>query len=329
MEWVEVTGKTVEDAKETALDELGVDESDAEFEVIAEPKAGLFGLIRSEARVRARVVPATARPKVERRDRRRSSSKRDRPAAAAKAGGENAESPAEESSESDPTQPEREPAPRRNQRRSAAADRSTRAPRPDGTQSSSGDRPKPRTRTRTADRPTASNREGESEMDGSEARALATEAAEEFLAGVATRFTDRFEIAHRELPEDIIEILVTGDDLGLLIGPKGQTLSALQELTRTVVQRKVPLARTRIMVDVSGYREARREALERFTSKIAEEVIASGQAKALEAMSAADRKVVHDTANGIDGVTTSSEGEDPDRRVVLSPASSEADTADD
>ena len=54
VEWVEVTAKTVEEAKEEALDQLGVDESEAEFEVLEEPKAGLFGRLRSEARVRAR-----------------------------------------------------------------------------------------------------------------------------------------------------------------------------------------------------------------------------------------------------------------------------------
>ncbi len=57
MEWVETTGRTVEDAKEAALDQLGVDESDAEFEVLEEARAGLFGRLRGEARVRARVRP--------------------------------------------------------------------------------------------------------------------------------------------------------------------------------------------------------------------------------------------------------------------------------
>jgi spoIIIJ-associated protein len=71
VEWVETTGKTVEAAKEAALDQLGVAEDDAEFEVLAEPKAGLFGLMRGEARVRARVRPTRPRPKVDRRDRRR------------------------------------------------------------------------------------------------------------------------------------------------------------------------------------------------------------------------------------------------------------------
>src|ERR1700674_2067934 len=65
------SGKTVEEAKEAALDELGVDEADAEFEILEEPRQGLFGRQRGEARVRARVRPTAPRPKVERRDRKR------------------------------------------------------------------------------------------------------------------------------------------------------------------------------------------------------------------------------------------------------------------
>ena len=57
MEWVETTGRTLDEAKDAALDQLGVDESDAEFEIVEEPKSGLFGLTRREARVRARVRP--------------------------------------------------------------------------------------------------------------------------------------------------------------------------------------------------------------------------------------------------------------------------------
>src|SRR4051794_18227794 len=71
MEWVETTGRTVEEAKEAALDQLGVAEDDAEFEIVEEPRVGLFGRLRNEARVRARVRPATPRSKDDRRDRRR------------------------------------------------------------------------------------------------------------------------------------------------------------------------------------------------------------------------------------------------------------------
>ena len=72
MEWVETIGKTIAEAKEKALDQLGVHEEDAEFELLDEPKQGLFGRVRGEARVRARVRPTLARQKVDRRDRRRS-----------------------------------------------------------------------------------------------------------------------------------------------------------------------------------------------------------------------------------------------------------------
>ena len=71
MEWVETTGRTVEEAKDSALDQLGVDEEDAEFEILEQPKLGLFGRLRAEARVRARVRPTTPRPKEDRGRRRR------------------------------------------------------------------------------------------------------------------------------------------------------------------------------------------------------------------------------------------------------------------
>ena len=116
------------------------------------------------------------------------------------------------------------------------------------------------------------------------------------------------------------KLQVTGDDLGLLIGPKGATLLAIQDLARVVVQRRTAARHGRLMVDIAGYRAKRREALERFTQKVAGDVVAKGSAIALEPMNAADRKVVHDTANEIDGVITSSQGEDPNRRVVIQPA---------
>src|SRR6188472_486434 len=67
MEWVETTGRTIDEAKGAALDQLGVGEEDAEFEVLDEPRSGLFGRVRGEARVRARVKPSHPRPKPERR----------------------------------------------------------------------------------------------------------------------------------------------------------------------------------------------------------------------------------------------------------------------
>ena len=70
MEWVHITAKTLEEARERALDTLGVDEHDVEIVIVEEPRAGLFGRLKGQAQIRARVRPAQVRPKVERRDRR-------------------------------------------------------------------------------------------------------------------------------------------------------------------------------------------------------------------------------------------------------------------
>src|SRR3546814_8036720 len=90
--------------------------------------------------------------------------------------------------------------------------------------------------------------------------------------------------------EGAVELAVTGDDLGLLIGPKGQTLQAVQELSRSVLQRHLPgETHARIRVDVGGYRERRKEALQRFVQQNAADVVSSGVQKALAPMSP-DRK---------------------------------------
>lgn len=145
------------------------------------------------------------------------------------------------------------------------------------------------------------------------------EVAEGFLRGLLEQFGAAGSVETRSVDEDTIELVVSGEDLSTLIGPKGSTLAALQEVTRTVVQRKTSARNGRILVDVGGYRARRREALSAFTRQVAEQVLRSGSAKALEAMTPADRKVVHDTVNDIAGVRTISQGEEPRRRVVIEP----------
>ncbi len=156
--------------------------------------------------------------------------------------------------------------------------------------------------------------------DAQEPTGDAGEVGEEFLSGLISAFGVTGSVSRNLLDDgDTIELAVEGDDVGMLIGPRGQTLSAIQELTRTVAQRKVAEGQPRIVVDVAGYRKDRREALERFTRDVAAQVVASGVVRVLEPMPPADRKVVHDTVNSIDGVSTSSEGEEPRRRVVIQP----------
>jgi spoIIIJ-associated protein len=152
----------------------------------------------------------------------------------------------------------------------------------------------------------------------------AGDVGEEFLTGLVSAFGVTGSVGRSVLDDgDTIELAVEGSDVGMLIGPRGQTLSAIQELTRTVVQRKAAEGQPRVVVDVAGYRKDRREALERFTRDVAAQVLATGVVRVLEPMPPADRKVVHDTVNTIDGVSTSSEGEEPRRRVVIQPTSAD------
>ncbi len=145
------------------------------------------------------------------------------------------------------------------------------------------------------------------------------EVAKEFLQGLLGEFGLEATVETRVIDDETVEVAAEGDGLGPLVGPKGSTLSALQDVTRTVVQRHFPSKTDRIMVDVAGYRGKRAAALQRFSQQIATEVIETGTERALEPMSPPDRKVVHDAVNAIEGVVTRSEGEDPSRYIVVSP----------
>ena len=144
--------------------------------------------------------------------------------------------------------------------------------------------------------------------------------AETFTRGLVDAFGAPAQVATIIDDEGGVLVDVTGTDLGLLVGPRGATLQAIEELVRTVVQRRTEGHGTRINVDVAGYRARRREALARFAEELASKVRESGRDQALEPMPPADRKVVHDTIADLEGVTTVSEGEEPRRRVVVRPA---------
>jgi spoIIIJ-associated protein len=148
------------------------------------------------------------------------------------------------------------------------------------------------------------------------------ESVRAFVTGVVERFGYTADTTVR-IEEEQIYIDVTGPELGLLIGPRGVTLDALQELARTVIQRRSEEHAARVTVDVAGFRAKRADALATFARGVAGEVLSSGVAEALEPMSSADRKIVHDTINGIEGVVTTSEGADPRRYVVVRPEVSE------
>ncbi|EFC86171.1 R3H domain-containing nucleic acid-binding protein [Parafrankia sp. EUN1f] len=113
-------------------------------------------------------------------------------------------------------------------------------------------------------------------------------------------------------------VAVVGDGLDKLIGTGGETLEALQELTRLAVLQKTGV-RSRLMLDVGGHRARRRVELRKVATSAAHKVLDTGEPRKLAAMTPFERKVVHDVIATIDGVHSESEGEEPSRRVVVLP----------
>jgi spoIIIJ-associated protein len=377
-----VAGKTVDEATEHALDKLGVAAADAEVVVLNEPKIGLFGRLKEEARVQARVRPVGARPKRERsRDRgRRSGQGGERSTRGSKAssgrrssqgqssqgqtrlGDAGAESTngaaagvsqstgasrsAASSGAASPDQAAggsgsssaapgagRSRSARRRRSRSRASSvaaqngssgesegREVAGSIPDGSGSATRGEVGDRSGERSTMVPTGPTGPKETtEMAEGMTLEEQGEVGRQFLSGLMSEYGIEASLETRVIDDETVEIAAIGDDLGVLVGPRGSTLAALQDLTRAVVQRQCPSRTDRILVDVAGYREKRSAALQRFSAQIAEEVLESGQERALEPMSPADRKAVHDAVNEIDGVVTRSEGEDPHRHIVIAP----------
>ena len=106
------------------------------------------------------------------------------------------------------------------------------------------------------------------------------------------------------------------DDLNKLVGRKGEVLDALQELTRLAVHQKTGV-RSRLMLDIAGWRRRRREELATLGDKVARRVLDSGEREELAPMTPFERKIVHDAVAAVDGVRSESEGVEPSRRIVV------------
>jgi spoIIIJ-associated protein len=119
-----------------------------------------------------------------------------------------------------------------------------------------------------------------------------------------------------DVENDRAVVAIVGSDLGNLVGSDGATLEALQELTRLAVQQKTG-SRSRLMLDISNFRAQRRISLQELATQTAETVLADQEPARLAPMNPFERKVVHDMISGIDGVRSESEGEEPNRRVLV------------
>ncbi len=313
MEWIEVSAKTLDDARELALDRLGVVADELEYEVIDQPKGGLFGIGRTEARIRARVRPISREKPTDRRRRR--SSERRPSGGGRKPRGESSQNRGEPKAarpSADDSEAERKPA------GSGSSSSSRRRRRGRGGSGAGAPASNEKTRTQSNEDRAEAKVNVETDVEDGDVEAQA-ERAEGFTRSLVEAFGLTGTVSARVEDETVL-VAVEGEGLGLLVGPRGSTLQAIEELVRAVVQHGLSGRSARLRVDVGGYRERRREALAAFARQVGEEVRETGLERALEPMNPPDRKVVHDTVAEVEGVATSSEGEEPRRRVVIRPA---------
>ena len=275
------TGKTIDLAIEAALTQLGLERDDVSVQVLAQAKPGFLGLGATPARVEVTYEapdPVPEAPKVA-----LSSASRSKPKAApVKKEAPNAEPPKAAAPKAE--KPVREEKPRQPKVEKVAE-------------------PK-------AEKPVAPKTYAPAAPGSTE------EAIEQFLAGLLKHMgSEAVPHAWKE-NEDTYKVDLVGDDLGYLIGRRGDTLDAIQHLCNYAVKRGVE-GHIRINVDAESYREKREESLRRYARKKAQQVLKNRRRTTLEPMNAYERHVIHATLQEMDNITTHSTGTEPNRRVVI------------
>lgn len=292
IKFIDVTGKTEDEAIQSALAQLGMDRDDVSVEILERAKAGFLGIGSAPARVRVsyddgkaeevKPVEKPAAPKPE---------KKVEPASAPKAVPMYAPEVLQKK-EPRAAKEERSGRPAREERRERAP-RAERAERP-------APQPKPIVDL------------------GEECRDEKSEQIRSFLKGLLEHMDSAAEIKIYESEKGRYKVYLEGEKLGALIGRRGETLDAIQQLTNYSINRGSEKNRVRVQVDAENYREKREQSLERLAEKVAGKVTKYRRNVTLEPMNAYERHVIHTALQDTPGVTTFSIGTEPNRRVVVS-----------
>lgn len=293
IKFIDVTGKTEDEAIQSALAQLGMDRDDVSVEILERAKSGFLGIGSAPARVRVSyddgkaeeaVKPAEkpAAPKPE---------KKVEPSAAPKAVPMYAPEVLQKK-EPRAAKEERSGRPAREDRRERAP-RAERAERP-------APQPKPIVDL------------------GEECHDEKSEQIRAFLKGLLEHMDSAAEIKIYESEKGRYKVYLEGEKLGALIGRRGETLDAIQQLTNYSINRGSEKNRVRVQVDAENYREKREQSLERLAEKVAGKVTKYRRNVTLEPMNAYERHVIHTALQDTPGVTTFSIGTEPNRRVVVS-----------
>lgn len=292
IKFIDVTGKTEDEAIQSALAQLGMDRDDVSVEILERAKSGFLGIGSAPARVRVsyddgkaeevKPVEKPAAPKPE---------KKVEPSAAPKAVPMYAPEVLQKK-EPRAAKEERSGRPAREERRERAKS-AERAERP-------APQPKPIVDL------------------GEECRDEKSEQIRSFLKGLLEHMDSAAEIKIYESEKGRYKVYLEGEKLGALIGRRGETLDAIQQLTNYSINRGSEKNRVRVQVDAENYREKREQSLERLAEKVAGKVTKYRRNVTLEPMNAYERHVIHTALQDTPGVTTFSIGTEPNRRVVVS-----------
>ena len=297
-----VTGKTIDLAVESALAQLGLTRDDVTYEVLALPKAGFLGIGAQPAKVQVTYEapdPIPEAPKVALSSASRSKPK---PAPAKKPEvpkpeAPKAEQPKQEAPKAEPVKTETPKAPK------APKENKPKAPK----ESKENKEPKA---------PKAPKAPKEAKTYAPAEAGSVEEQIETFIKGLLEHMGSQ-AVPHAWKEEvNTYKVDLVGDDLGYLIGRRGDTLDAIQHLSNYAINRGVE-GHIRINVDAEEYREKREDSLRRYARKKAQQVLKNRRRTTLEPMNAYERHVIHAALQDMENVTTHSTGSEPNRRVVI------------
>ena len=320
------TGKTIDEAVETALAQLGLTRDDVTYQVISLPKSGFFGIGAVPAKVQVTyeapdLKPAKAEaPRTEKKEEPKaeaaprialSSASRSKPKADAAPRAE--KKPVEKKPEPKPEvkaapAPKAEPKPVEKKPEPKAAP----APAPKAEKKPVAKKAEPKPERKAAEKkaPAAERTYAPAEPGSNE------EKIEVFIKGLLENMGSQAVPHCWAENENSYRVDLTGEGLGFLIGRRGETLDAIQHLANYAVNRSID-GHVRINVDAECYREKREDSLRRYARKKAQQVLKNRRRTTLEPMNAYERHVIHAALQDMDNITTHSTGTEPNRRVVI------------
>ena len=290
------SGKTIDLAIEAALTQLGLDRDSVSVMVLQKEKAGFLGFGAQPAKVQVTYEapdPVPEAPRVA-----LSSASRSKPRAAAPV--KKPEAP-----KAEPETPKAEPKPERRE--------APKAPKPEHKEAPKAPKAE---RKETPKAPKAEKKPAPAMEYIPAQPGSVEEKIETFIRGLVAHMDSKAEPRCYKLDTNSYKVELVGDDLGYLIGRRGDTLDAIQHLTNYAVNRDVD-GHIRVNVDAESYREKREESLRRYARKKAQQVLKARRRTTLEPMNAYERHVIHAALQDMENITTHSTGVEPNRRVVI------------